>query len=79
MLQAPDLTSVLSEVGSSAVVVPLLMGAGFHVHVDIANAVDEHRRRTGRYAAAAETLGPDPALTSILRVSVFLSLLCSNP
>jgi sirohydrochlorin ferrochelatase len=64
-VEAPDLRTVLSGVDGDAVVVPLLMGAGFHVHVDIAEAVGAHER-TGRAATAAETLGPDPALTEIL-------------
>jgi sirohydrochlorin ferrochelatase len=64
-VEAPDVPTVLSGVDGDAVVVPLLMGAGFHVHVDIAEAVDAHER-AGRAATAAETLGPDPALTEIL-------------
>jgi sirohydrochlorin ferrochelatase len=64
-VETPDLPTVLSELDRDAIVVPLLMGAGFHVHVDIANAVEAHLR-SGRAAAAAETLGPDQALTGIL-------------
>ena len=42
------------------VVVPLLLSAGFHVHVDIAAAVD------GTPAVAARPLGPDPRLAELL-------------
>ena len=43
-----------------AVVVPLLLSAGFHVNVDIAAAVD------GIPAVAAAHLGPDPRLGDLL-------------
>ena len=42
------------------VVVPLLLSAGFHVHVDIAEAVAPDG------AAAAGALGPDPRLVDLL-------------
>jgi sirohydrochlorin ferrochelatase len=45
--------------------VPLLLGAGFHVHVDIATAIGE-RVASGQPTWSAPTLGPDPAITGML-------------
>ena len=42
-----------------AVVVPLLLSAGFHVSVDVAAAVEDRGPGAGR-AAASTPLGPDP-------------------
>jgi sirohydrochlorin ferrochelatase len=64
-VESPAIGAALSRVRGPATVVPLLMGAGFHVHVDIARAVDAHRL-AGLDAEAAGTLGPDRALTAIL-------------
>jgi sirohydrochlorin ferrochelatase len=50
----------VTDLGGTAVVVPLLLSAGFHVGVDIAAAV------AGRPAVAAPALGPDPGLTDLL-------------
>ena len=47
--------------GLDAVVVPLLLSAGYHVRVDIAEAVAANN------AVAAPPLGPDPALVRSLR------------
>ena len=47
--------------GRRAVVVPLLLSAGYHVRVDIAEAV------AANDAVAAPPLGPDPVLTRSLR------------
>ncbi|MFI7543901.1 sirohydrochlorin chelatase [Actinoplanes sp. NPDC049599] len=47
--------------GLDAVVVPLLLSAGYHVRVDIAEAVAANN------AVAAAPLGPDPVLTESLR------------
>jgi sirohydrochlorin ferrochelatase len=47
--------------GLDAVVVPLLLSAGYHVRVDIAEAVAANN------AVAAPALGPDPVLTRSLR------------
>ena len=52
-----------------AVVVPLLLSTGFHVNVDITEAVSpEHEGRGPEHgaAAAARALGPDPRLAQIL-------------
>lgn len=66
-VQQPEVDEVVARAvdeqgpgGPPVVVVPLLLSAGFHVHVDIARAV------RGRHAVAASTLGPDPLLTGIL-------------
>jgi sirohydrochlorin ferrochelatase len=64
-LESPDLPSVLADVDGPVSVVPLLLGAGFHVHVDIATAVDA-RVAAGQPTATAPTLGPDPAITGLL-------------
>jgi sirohydrochlorin ferrochelatase len=55
--------------GRSAVVVPLLLSTGFHVNVDITEAVSaEHEGRGPQHgpAVAAGALGPDPRLARIL-------------
>jgi sirohydrochlorin ferrochelatase len=59
-VQHPRLEAALDAVTGPAVVVPLLLAPGFHVHVDIARAV------SGRDAVAAAVLGPDHALTDVL-------------
>jgi len=59
-VQEPAPETVLDSSGGPAVVVPLLLAPGFHVHVDIARSV------TGRDAVAANVLGPDEAITAIL-------------
>ena len=64
-VEAPDLPSVLADVDGPVTVVPLLLGAGFHVHVDIATAVDA-RIAAGQPTTTAPTLGPDPAITGLL-------------
>ena len=62
-VQQPEVADVvagaLDDVGA-AVVVPLLLSAGFHVHVDIAEAVAPDG------AAASGALGPDPRIVDIL-------------
>lgn len=62
-VQTPEVADVVrgavADVGR-AVVVPLLLSAGFHVHVDIAEAVAVPG------ATAADTLGPDVRLVAIL-------------
>ncbi len=62
-VQEPAVARVVAEVaaeGRVAVVVPLLLSAGYHVHVDIADAV------AGQPAAAAGALGPDARLVACL-------------
>jgi sirohydrochlorin ferrochelatase len=64
-VEAPDLPTVLTDVSGPVTVVPLLLGAGFHVHVDIATAVDA-RLASGQPTTTAPTLGPDPGITGLL-------------
>ena len=56
------LADALAPGGATAVVVPLLLSPGYHVHVDIAEAVAVH----GARAAAAEPLGADPRVAEVL-------------
>jgi sirohydrochlorin ferrochelatase len=57
-----DVVAGLAASGQAAVVVPLLLSGGYHVHVDIAGAV-----ATSGAAVAARPLGPDPRLAAVLR------------
>ena len=57
-----DVVASLSAEGRAAVVVPLLLSGGYHVHVDIAGAVAGTEG-----AVAARPLGPDPRLADVLR------------
>ncbi|MGY2081757.1 sirohydrochlorin chelatase [Modestobacter sp. SYSU DS0657] len=56
-----DVVRGLADDGTPAVVVPLLLSGGYHVHVDIAGAVEAHPQ-----AVAARPLGPDPRLAAVL-------------
>jgi sirohydrochlorin ferrochelatase len=56
-----DVVAGLSAAGRPAVVVPLLLSGGYHVHVDIAGAV-----AAAPGAVAARPLGPDPRLAEVL-------------
>ena len=56
-----DVVADLSTAGHPAVVVPLLLSGGYHVHVDIAGAV-----AAAPGAVAARPLGPDPRLAEVL-------------
>ena len=56
-----DVVAELARAGRSAVVVPLLLSGGYHVHVDIAAAVAD-----ADGAVAARPLGPDPRLVAVL-------------
>lgn len=65
-VHGPYLADVIAEIpvaeeGRAAIVVPLLLAGGYHVHHDIAEAVAD---RTDIVAAGA--LGPDQRLTGIL-------------
>jgi sirohydrochlorin ferrochelatase len=60
-VQEPKLSEVLRDTGS-AVVVPVLLSSGYHLHVDIADAV----AAAGPDVRMAPTLGPDRALVSVL-------------
>ena len=62
-VQGPAVARVVAEVaqeGRAAVVVPLLLSAGYHVHVDIAAAVAD------RPAVVGAALGPDVRLVGCL-------------
>jgi sirohydrochlorin ferrochelatase len=66
-VQEPEVADVVAEALAAgeerrAVVVPLLLSAGYHVHVDIARAVEAHPGR----AVAAPALGPDPRVVEVL-------------
>ena len=56
-----DVVRGLADAGTPAVVVPLLLSGGYHVHVDIAGAVADHPS-----ALAARPLGPDRRLAEVL-------------
>jgi len=56
-----DVVAELSVAGRPAVVVPLLLSGGYHVHVDIAGAV-----AGSPDTVAARPLGPDPRLVEVL-------------
>lgn len=60
-VQQPTPGEVLRELGGPAVVVPLLLSAGYHVYVDLTDAVQGHP--AARLAAA---LGPDERLVEVL-------------
>lgn len=60
-VQRPGLTEVLDAAGP-AVVVPLLLSAGYHVHHDVARAVAGARGEV----TASRPLGPDEALVDVL-------------
>lgn len=64
-VQQPDVPQTLRtlEPGRDAVVVPLLLSAGYHVRVDLAG---DARETVDRRVTIAEALGPDPRLTRLL-------------
>ncbi len=66
-VEQPDVPATLAslEPDESAVVVPLLLSAGYHVHVDLAEAT---AAATDRHVVLAGALGPDDRLaTALLR------------
>jgi len=65
-VQQPDVPATLGALPSSmpAVVVPLLLSAGYHVHVDLRREIEAVADRQVRLAAA---LGPDDRLVEVLR------------
>jgi sirohydrochlorin ferrochelatase len=62
-VQEPELSGVVAGLpeGTAAVVVPLLLGTGYHVKVDIPKAIKPRPEVT-----AAPPLGPDPRLAELL-------------
>lgn len=65
-VQQPDTPATLGALPTAApaIIVPLLLSAGFHVHVDLANAV---RATTNRAVVLGAALGPDDRLVELLR------------
>lgn len=62
-VQQPDVPAALGAAPDGpAVILPLLVSAGYHVHVDLARAA----RDAGRPAAVADALGPDRRLAALL-------------
>lgn len=61
-LASPSLPEVLASVDGPAVVVPLLLGNGYHIAHDVAAVADFHRPGT----PCAPALGPDPLLVDAL-------------
>jgi sirohydrochlorin ferrochelatase len=68
-VQQPDVPTALANmaVGAPAVIVPLLLSTGYHVHVDLAEAA-AHATRAAvpRPVVVAPALGPDARLAHIL-------------
>lgn len=66
-VQQPDPAATLGAVepGRAVVVVPLLLSAGYHVHVDLTEAVQAETDRTVTLTGA---LGPDARLIDLLRL-----------
>jgi NAD(P)H-dependent nitrite reductase small subunit len=65
-VQQPDVPAamdMLDDPSRAVVVVPLLLSAGYHVHVDLAEAAADAAPREVRVTGA---LGPDPRLATVL-------------
>jgi sirohydrochlorin ferrochelatase len=64
-VEQPDVPATLASLdpGEPAVVVPLLLSAGYHVYVDLTEAVETE---TARPTALAGSLGPDDRLAAVL-------------
>lgn len=64
-VEQPDVPATLASLapGEPAVVVPLLLSAGYHVHVDLTEAVEE---AGDRRVVLAGALGPDDRLAAVL-------------
>jgi sirohydrochlorin ferrochelatase len=62
-VQQPDVANTLASLddSASAIIVPLLLSAGYHVHVDLHQAV----RDWPGLVTLAQTLGPDPQLAEL--------------
>ncbi|WP_297082869.1 sirohydrochlorin chelatase [uncultured Demequina sp.] len=65
-VQDPKIDQVIAGIdvaeGTAAVVVPILLAGGYHVYVDVAEAVEDRPD-----VRAAKALGPDPRLIDIVR------------
>lgn len=64
-VEQPDVPETLASLdpGAPAVVVPLLLSAGYHVHVDLTEAVEA---ATDRPVVLSGALGPDDRLAAVL-------------
>lgn len=64
-VEQPDVPATLASLddGEPAIVVPLLLSAGYHVHVDLTEAVEAE---TSRPVVLAGALGPDDRLVAVL-------------
>ncbi|WP_157427179.1 sirohydrochlorin chelatase [Agromyces salentinus] len=64
-VEQPDVPASLASLddGEPAVVVPLLLSAGYHVHVDLTEAVEAE---TARPVVLGGALGPDDRLVTVL-------------
>lgn len=60
-VQEPDVPTAIGALAGPVRVVPLLLSAGFHVYVDLTEAVHAHPGAT-----LAPALGPDPRLVDVL-------------
>lgn len=67
-VEQPDVPTTLASVpaGVPAVVVPLLLSAGYHVHVDLAEAVAGASAAGERRVVLAGAMGPDDRLVAVL-------------
>jgi sirohydrochlorin ferrochelatase len=68
-VQQPDVPAALAEIpaGTPAVIVPLLLSTGYHVHVDLAEAAaDAIAAAVPRPVVVTPALGPDARLARIL-------------
>lgn len=65
-VEQPDVPATLAslEPGEPAVVVPLLLSAGYHLHVDLTEAVEA--AASDRRLTLADALGPDDRLVRVL-------------
>ena len=66
-VQKPDVDEVIARLPADrpVILVPLLLSPGYHVHVDLAEAVDR-AAESSRDVRRTSTLGPDPRLAEIL-------------
>lgn len=60
-VQQPDVSATLSPLDGPAVVIPLLLSAGYHVHVDLRDELQEHPG-----SVLAKAMGPDDRLVTVL-------------
>jgi len=60
-VQQPDVSATLSPLEGPAIVIPLLLSAGYHVHVDLRDELREHPGST-----LARAMGPDDRLVTVL-------------